>query len=170
MAKIVRIAIRRLCFIFILLSSTVGCDQVTKAIARDTLSAVGPLTYFDRTVVLSHAENPGVFLSLGAGLHEDLRFILFTLAVGLFLTGLFVILIRKEKMDKWTTTAMTLLLAGGIGNLIDRVAHGTVTDFINLGIGNLRTGIFNIADVAIVVGALILAIRSSKSKKIVHTA
>ena len=53
--------------------------------------------------------------------------------------------------------AVALLFAGGVGNLIDRVTSGgSVVDFINLGIGPVRTGIFNIADVAITVGVLVL--------------
>jgi len=53
--------------------------------------------------------------------------------------------------------AVALLFAGGVGNLIDRVTSGgSVVDFIKLGIGPVRTGIFNVADVAITVGALIL--------------
>jgi signal peptidase II len=52
---------------------------------------------------------------------------------------------------------VALLFAGGVGNLIDRVTSGgSVVDFINLGIGLVRAGIFNVADVAITVGALIL--------------
>ena len=50
-----------------------------------------------------------------------------------------------------------IFLAGGASNLIDRFTHGGyVVDFINLGIGSLRTGIFNVADIAITLGVLIL--------------
>lgn len=56
-----------------------------------------------------------------------------------------------------SVAAVALLFAGGVGNLIDRVTSGgSVVDFINLGIGPVHTGIFNVADVAITVGALIL--------------
>jgi signal peptidase II len=61
-------------------------------------------------------------------------------------------------MPRWQFIACVGILAGGLGNLIDRVTnHGQVTDFLNLGIGSLRTGIFNVADVAITGGALLLA-------------
>jgi lipoprotein signal peptidase len=53
--------------------------------------------------------------------------------------------------------AVSLFVAGGIGNLMDRIFHGgSVADFLNVGVGPLRTGIFNIADVAIMGGVLVL--------------
>lgn len=57
--------------------------------------------------------------------------------------------------------ALALVLSGGSSNLIDRFANdGYVVDFINLGIGQIRTGIFNVADVAISVGFLMLLLQS----------
>ena len=64
-------------------------------------------------------------------------------------------LLTRRNVDYRLFIAVSFILAGGIGNLIDRVSnHGLVTDFINLGIGPLRTGIFNVADVAVMFGGL----------------
>ena len=53
-------------------------------------------------------------------------------------------------MDNLTTIAFALILGGGLSNMWDRILHsGFVVDFMNLGIGSLRTGIFNVADMAI---------------------
>jgi signal peptidase II len=58
--------------------------------------------------------------------------------------------------------ALTLIVAGGAANLLDRLAYGAVVDFLNLGIGGrLRTGIFNVADLAIAAGAAVLALSSN---------
>ena len=51
---------------------------------------------------------------------------------------------------------MILFVAGGMSNLIDRVAMGSVIDFMNVGIGSFRTGIFNVADGAIMAGVALL--------------
>jgi len=59
---------------------------------------------------------------------------------------------------------LTLVAAGGVSNLIDRLLRGSVTDFMNLGVGALRTGIFNVADVAIVVGALLVVSAGERSR------
>ncbi|MEZ0393233.1 MAG: signal peptidase II [Pseudobdellovibrionaceae bacterium] len=147
---------QRLILIFSLLFLTVGCDQATKALARDTLPTTGPLTYFQGMIRLEHAENPGAFLSLGAQLPEHLRTLIFTVTVALVLiSGLIYLLIQKG-LDWPQTLAGSLLLAGGFGNLMDRMVKGTVTDFLNFGIGSWRTGIFNLADMAIVTAILIL--------------
>jgi signal peptidase II len=61
------------------------------------------------------------------------------------------------------TAAYSLIVAGGIGNLVDRIQKQTVTDFINMGIGPLRTGIFNVADMAIMAAVFILIYESFKN-------
>jgi len=67
-------------------------------------------------------------------------------------------------MTKYQTIAMSLVLGGGFGNLIDRIYnHGLVIDFMNAEIGSLRTGVFNVADIAITFGAIWLFILSVKS-------
>ena len=76
-------------------------------------------------------------------------------------------LVAKWNMPLANFVALVLVLAGGIGNVIDRVLHnGLVTDFLNLGIGPVRTGIFNVADMVLVIGglALLLTCRGGDGK------
>jgi signal peptidase II len=62
-----------------------------------------------------------------------------------------------RRLEPWRVVALALVAGGGISNLIDRLLYnGRVTDFLNVGIGSLRTGIFNVADMAIMAGALLL--------------
>jgi signal peptidase II len=68
---------------------------------------------------------------------------------------------------RWSGPALlglAFFVAGGASNLADRLARGTVTDFINVGVGPLRTGIFNVADVAIMLGAALVAFGSFRSR------
>jgi signal peptidase II len=157
--------IHRLILISSLLFVTVGCDQATKVLARDSLKNLRTFSYFKHTIVFQYAENTGAFLSLGSALPENLRFWIFTIAVGLFLMFTLGLLFRKNNMDKGTTLALTLLTGGGIGNLIDRLLRGSVTDFIHIGWGPIRTGVFNVADVAIVAGILIYVFVNLQNKK-----
>ncbi len=91
--------------------------------------------------------NPGAFLGLGQSLPAWAKTLLFQGAVSLVVLGLFCIAVFVRGLGRWQIIALALLAAGGLGNLIDRVLHdGLVTDFLDLGIGSLRTGIFNIAD------------------------
>ncbi|HSE57462.1 MAG TPA: signal peptidase II [Nitrospiraceae bacterium] len=140
-----------------MLVSCVGCDQATKELARTTLAFEPPLSWFHDTVRLECAENTGAFLSLGTSLPEDLRFLLFQLGIGAGLLTLLIVLWRSRPDSLLYLTGWCLILGGRIGNLLDRVAHhGRGIDFINLGIGPFRTGIFNLADVYITIGALLL--------------
>jgi signal peptidase II len=89
-----------------------------------------------------------------------LRFALFTGAVAVLLLGLVGTSLFATRLRPWRFTALALVAGGGISNLIDRLLNdGRVTDFLNVGIGALRTGIFNVADMAILLGALLLILK-----------
>lgn len=138
-----------------LLLSCVGCDQATKILAKSHLASRLPMEYLNGAVRIQYAENTGAFLSLGANLPEEARFILFVLLVGpILITGL-AFAFRSDRMAPAQKMGLILAVGGGMGNLIDRIAHGAVVDFVSLGIGPLRTGIFNLADVAITAGLVL---------------
>jgi signal peptidase II len=153
--------VRRVVSIILVLSVCVGCDQVTKTIARQTLPKSEVISLLHDMFRLQYTENPGAFLSLGANLQADLRYWFFTISLGLFLAGILVFLITTKQTSRPLNIGLSLILAGGVGNLIDRIANeGRVIDFMNLGIGSLRTGVFNVADVAISAGAIWLLCHS----------
>lgn len=133
----------------------VCCDQATKALARETLAASPPVVLLGGAVRFQYAENPGAFLSLGAGLSPLWRFLLGVIVSGAALAALAVFILRSRSLSAVQRMGLGLVVAGGLGNLVDRLANdGRVVDFVSLGIGSLRTGIFNVADVAITAGVL----------------
>lgn len=149
----------RLLLALSLLVCCVGCDQATKYIATKSLCGTPPRSCLSNTVRLEYALNPGGFLSLGGNLPPQPRFWVFVTLNTMFLVGAICILVTKWNMPLANFVALILVLAGGIGNVIDRVLHnGLVTDFLNLGIGPVRTGIFNVADMALTVGGLALVL------------
>jgi signal peptidase II len=154
---------KRATIIFLVVISCIGCDQVTKNIAKHSLQKIETISFLNDTLRLQYAENQGAFLSLGATIPENIRYLVLTCLVAGFLTVLLAYLIKSNRIKASTTIALSLILAGGIGNLIDRILNkGSVIDFINMGIGPVRTGIFNIADIAITIGTvwfIILLIR-----------
>jgi signal peptidase II len=140
---------------FIILFASIGCDRATKIIAKQNLPQDEVISLWKDTVRLGYTENPGAFLSFGANISEPVRYVVFTLIVGLFLSGLLIYQLSSKQMTRRQVLAMSLVLGGGYGNLIDRVFHeGYVFDFLNVGIGPLRTGIFNVADISITLGVL----------------
>lgn len=134
---------------------TIGCDRVTKQLATATLAGTPPRSFLGDTVRLDYALNPGAFLGLGADWPPEWRAALFT---GAACVGLVVVALLAARLRHSPTAlvGLTLFAAGTVSNLIDRVAFGLVVDFLNVGIGAFRTGIFNVADVAILAGALLL--------------
>ena len=109
-----------LAFAFMLVLLTVGCDRVTKHLASVHLADQPARSYLADTIRLEYAENTGAFLSLGSGLSEPIRFGLFRLGVGLALLAI-VIVALKRKWHGLLLAGVTLLFAGGISNLIDRL-------------------------------------------------
>ncbi|MEZ4662470.1 MAG: signal peptidase II [Caldilineaceae bacterium] len=150
----------RILILLLVIFTCVGCDQAAKSVAETHLRAAAPISYLNNTVRLEYAENPGAFLSLGAGLSEDAQHWIFTIMVTLILSGLLLFaLFHMHDLRMATLVALALYIGGGMGNLIDRFFNdGVVVDFMNVGIGPLRTGIFNVADMAIMAAVAILLI------------
>ncbi len=135
----------------------VGCDQASKAAARSFLSSGTLHSYLADSLRLQLTENPGSFLSLGAALPQQVRFWLFTAVVGLLLLGILGAALFAKRLDRPRAMSLALIAGGGVSNLIDRLWNdGRVTDFLNVGIGAVRTGVFNLADMLILSGALAL--------------
>jgi len=81
------------------------------------------------------------------------------------LSLIFLYMILKS-LPKYELTGLVLILGGGLSNLLDRLYHqGKVIDFLNIGIGSFRTGIFNMADIYIAIGILIILSGSIKKKQ-----
>lgn len=143
----------RLLLLGLVLASGIGCDQTTKRLAEHTLKDVSHSFLFD-TVRLQFIKNSGAFLGFGSHFPEEAKFWLFLIMPVVFLGFLLVFVLYSRRLLLAQRIMITLIISGGLGNLIDRIVlSGHVTDFINLGIGPVRTGIFNIADVAIMAGA-----------------
>ena len=164
--------IGRLLVLLFVLFACVACDQGTKSLAQNHLSRTEPILLLDGVVRLQLTENSGAFLSLGAGLPETVQYWVFTVLVGALLIGVAVYLLREShRIRPLTLVAIALLLGGGIGNLIDRlVNNGRVIDFMNVGIGALRTGVFNVADMAIMAGVVLMLLTAFRPDPVSRSA
>ena len=158
--------VKRLLLILFVLVACAGCDQSTKMYAEAKLPRVQPLSLLSDTVRLQVTHNEGSFLSLGASAPKAWRLATLRVGVSAMLLALpaYALFVRAGRAP--FIFSLALVLAGGASNLIDRfVNDGYVVDFINLGVGPIRTGIFNIADVAITAGALLLLIQSRRRRR-----
>jgi len=154
---------RRAALLCLLLAVTAGCDRVTKHYAVMNLSGMPGQSYLGDTIRLDYHENAGGFLSAGATWRPETRTVVFQLANGAFLLGALLLAIRYQ-WSRFAAAGLILFVAGGLSNLIDRLAMGSVIDFMNVGIGSFRTGIFNVADVAIIAGVGLLLAESYRTR------
>jgi signal peptidase II len=150
---------KKFSMLFILLFVCVGCDQGTKYAAKHFLEGRQTLSYLGDLFRLGYTENSGAFLSLGAGLPENIRQTIFVVLGSIILLVFFIFVIRDQGLNSWAVSSSALIIGGGLGNLIDRIINkGSVIDFMNIGIGPIRTGVFNVADLYIMAGIFMLAV------------
>lgn len=144
----------------------VGCDQTTKAVAKAHLSRTEAASFAGDTLRLQYAENPSAFLSLGSSLPKEWRRLIFTGATAIFLGLLVMYMLFVSSVSPLSVVSLSLIAGGGLSNLLDRIAYnGYVVDFINVGFGTLRTGIFNVADMAITLGAILIMVSTVKRRR-----
>lgn len=161
---------KKLAFILAITLFGIGCDQSSKYLATKYLQPVESLSFFYDTIRLQYTENTGAFLSLGESLSEQTRFWLFIVFVVLLLTALIIYAYRISFQYPIKIAGLSLIAGGGFSNLVDRIINnGAVVDFLNVGIGPLRTGIFNVADFLILLGiTIVLIFHSHKIEKPHH--
>jgi signal peptidase II len=145
------ITLRRGVLLCLLLAGTAGCDRVTKHLAVTALAGARHQSFLADTVRLQYHENPGAFLAFGATWSPAARTVMFQFGNALFL-AIAGFLAARYRWTRAGRCGLLLFLAGGLSNLTDRLAIGSVIDFLNIGIGPVRTGIFNVADVSIMAG------------------
>lgn len=134
----------------------VGCDQVSKIVVRQKIDYHQYITIIKDHVTLTKVENTGAFLSAGDNLPDFVRIILlnvlpiFVLAYGLYY------LFTQPNLPRSFQLGMCFLIGGGIGNIYDRIKFGSVTDFLHIDFILFETGVFNLADVSIMLGIGVL--------------
>jgi signal peptidase II len=141
-------------------------DRLTKILATELLKGKRPAAYLKNLVVFYYAENNGAFLSLGAGWNIHFKYFVFIIIPIGFCAAILVYLMVREK-ETIRIILLSSIAGGGIGNLIDRLFNEfRVVDFLNFGIGNIRTGILNVADLSVTFGVVILVILELAGNKL----
>ncbi len=151
---------RTLLFVSVLVAC-VGCDHATKYAATALIDPAHVTSLASGALRFELAYNAGAFLGLGASLPPLVRTLLLGALVPLGLLVVAAGVLRSKTVTRFQVAALALIVGGGFGNWIDRILNeGHVTDFVSVGIGPLRTGIFNFADVAVMAGLFALLLTS----------
>ncbi|WP_035361743.1 signal peptidase II [Dyadobacter alkalitolerans] len=151
--------------IFLILISNFGCDQISKNVVRKNVGFYQTISVVEDIVTITYVENTGAFLSIGAGLPHTMKVILLSVIplIVLFFGVAYILL--KRNLTLMSALALSFAIGGGIGNIYDRLIHGSVTDFLHINLGFFQTGIFNMADVSIMMGMFIFFIQSYTRQK-----
>ena len=155
----------RIVLTLLVLLCNFSLDRITKLLAVHFLEGEETISFFYNTVVLKYTENTGAFLSIGSDWPDSLKYIfMIIIPIGVCLYGLYYCAFKLE--DKYLVIIIVSIIGGGLGNLFDRLVYDFhVVDFLNFGIGSLRTGILNVADMSVTFGVFFLAIHTLKSKR-----
>lgn len=140
----------------------IALDQFSKYILVQDF-AWGDLVKITSFFDLVRAHNTGAAFSLFADQPGWQRG--FFIMVASIASAVIIYLIRRERGSAFSQTGLSLILGGAVGNLIDRVLHGYVVDFLSFHIGSYYWPAFNVADSAITIGAMLLIWDSFKQPK-----
>lgn len=143
----------RLILMLTIVILNVGCDQVSKSWVREKVTYYERIPIIGEQMILTKVENTGAFLSLGSKLQDNLRPILLLWLPGIALITILGVVWFQKGIDPGILLGTYFMVGGGIGNLIDRWRFNSVTDFLHIDLGFAQTGIFNLADVSIMIGA-----------------
>ncbi|TLV03119.1 signal peptidase II [Dyadobacter luticola] len=165
MSKFASNRIFRNILIFIILVANIGCDQISKNVVRQNIGFYETRRIIRDYFTITYVENPGAFLSLGSGLPDAAKIIILSVIPLIALTFGILYIFLKKNLTLLSALALSFAIGGGIGNIYDRLVHGSVTDFMHINLGFFQTGIFNMADVSIMTGMFIFLIQSYSRQK-----
>ncbi|RLJ67360.1 signal peptidase II [Lacinutrix venerupis] len=156
----------RTLFIILIIIFNIALDQISKFWIRANVTPGTQSEILGDYFTLHNVENSGAFLGLGSDFSPILKIVLLNVLPIIVLTLVLFHIFRDKTLDKFSLIGFCCIIGGGIANLYDRVVYGHVTDFWHIDLGGVfRTGIFNLADVSVMVGMGLLILGNFSKKK-----
>ena len=153
---------KRNILITIIVLLSIAFDQISKVWVRNNFESYIETSIVGDIFTLIKVENTGAFLGMGSELPETLRVLLLIVVPVIVLVGITVYTYLEKSLDETSIIGFSLIIGGGIGNIFDRIVYGSVTDFLYLNFEFFKTGIFNIADLSVTIGMILILISSFK--------
>ncbi|MDR3741340.1 MAG: signal peptidase II [Terracidiphilus sp.] len=152
---------RRLPWLLTITAAVVALDRLTKHLVSTHIPLGGAVPVIPRVLRISHWTNEGAAFSIFAdsASPDKVRWALAGFAL-LIAVVVLAVLVRLGNRITLTTVSLSLVLAGALGNVYDRIVYGFVVDFIEVHIFTYHWPDFNVADSAIVIGACLLLLES----------
>ena len=151
--------------ITILVFLSIAFDQISKIWVRNNFESYSEKSIIGDVFTLIKVENTGAFLGMGSELSEIPRILLLIILPVIVLISITLYTYIDKTLDKLSIIGFSLIIGGGIANIFDRIVFGSVTDFLYINLGGIfKTGIFNIADLSVTTGMILILISSFKRK------
>lgn len=148
-----------------IVSVSIALDQFSKVWVRSNFENYLEKNLIGEIFTLIKVENTGAFLGMGSELSEIPRILLLIVLPVVVLISITVYTYIEKTLDKISIIGFSLIIGGGIANIFDRIVYGSVTDFLYINLGGVfKTGIFNIADLSVTTGMILILISSFKRK------
>jgi signal peptidase II len=112
-----------------------------------------------------NVENSGAFLGIGSDSHPTIKLIFLLILPVIVLGVVLYYLLTNRSLDRISVIGFSCVAGGGIANLYDRFVYGSVTDFLFMDFSFVQTGIFNVADLSVTSGMILLIIASYRQKR-----
>ena len=155
-------------FIALLIIFNIAIDQISKVIVRNTmtLGREGEIDVIGNYFQLIWVENKGAFLGMGSDMDPMLRLIFLLILPAIVLIYVIYYIVKTKELDRLSLIAFCCIVGGGIANVFDRIVFGEVTDFFFIQITDtIKTGIFNVADLSVTTGMIMLLFSGAFSNK-----
>lgn len=136
----------------------VALDRWSKVRVQEAFSPGSMRTVIGGFFELTYFQNTGVAFGLLSGSDSDLKWALLSGFAAIAACAVVVYSLMTPSGEKWTQSALALILAGAIGNFYDRLTTGYVTDFLYVHVGSYYWPAFNVADMAISTGVALIAL------------
>ncbi|WP_243470892.1 signal peptidase II [Winogradskyella sp. MH6] len=144
-------------FIVLLIAFNIAIDQITKVIVRANIEIREVIELIGNKFILTNVYNKGAFLGMGSDMNPTLRTIFLLILPAIVLTYVIYYIIKTKELDRLSLIAFCCIIGGGIANVFDRIVFGKVTDFFFIDLGGVfKTGIFNVADISVTTGMIML--------------
>jgi len=145
----------RIILILLVINANIGYDQFSKKIVKRSVLPYETIRVLNDHLTLTRVENSGAFLSAGDSMSKTSKQIFLTL-IPIIAMVLGLVYLFLKPVSGNMLIGLCFVIGGGVGNLFDRVMYGSVTDFLFVKVGIFETGIFNLADVSIMTGMLLI--------------
>ena len=150
---------KRNLFIVILIIFNITIDQISKFSVRANIELREIIEIIGDRFILTNVYNEGAFLGMGSDMHPTLKLIFLLILPTLVLGYVIYYIVKTKELDRLSLIAFCCIIGGGIANVFDRIVYGKVTDFFFIDLGGIfRTGIFNVADISVTTGMIMLLI------------